>query len=341
MRILSASEAITPAIERTKSLLFRPFQWRHFLKLAAVAFFAEIGSGFSASGGRHTPMPGVSPAAQALIVAILMGIFFVALVVGLVMFYVSSRLQIVTFHFVATYQTTIAPIWRRYSSLTWRWLGFKLLFFLIVVLVFLAAFFPIIFSMVKRMPTGGAPPTAAFFSHIALFLSVAFLVVIVVGAAYILLRDLALPFLALEDLPISVALSRLRTVIAAEPGEVAIYVLLRFLLGLVAAIAAEMLIALTLVISLIPFAIIGGVLWFALHNAGPIGTAALIASAIVGGLVLLLWMACITIGIVGTMFVFNQAYALYFLGGRYPLLGNILEPPPPLAEPLPLPQPIF
>jgi hypothetical protein len=108
---------------------------------------------------------------------------------------------------------------------------------------------------------------------------------------------------------------------------------------LVAAIAAEILIALILVVSLIPFALMGGVLWFALHNAGAVGTAALIASAIVGGLVLLFWMACATIGIVGTIFVFSQAYALYFLGGRYPLLDNVLEPAPlpPFTPPPPLP----
>jgi hypothetical protein len=329
MRPLSATECITPAIERTKSLLFRPFHWRAFLKLATVAFFAEIGSGFSGTGSRHGHhLPGVSPAVQALIIAILIGIFLVAFIIGLVMLYVGSRLQLVTFHFVATRQTTIAPIWRRYNSLTWRWLGLKILFFLAFTLVLIVMLGPVIFSMARHMPPDATPPAAVFFSHIALFLSVTFLAVLVIAAAYVLLRDLALPFLALEDLHITAALSRLSSLIAAEPGEVALYILFRFLLGLVAAIGAEVLIALTLLVSLIPFAIIGVVLWFALHNAGQLGTAALIASAVVGGVVLLVWMACVTIGVVGTMFVFTQAYALYFLGGRYPLLGNFLEPAP-------------
>jgi hypothetical protein len=340
MRPLSATECITPAIERTKSLLFRPFQWRAFLKLAAVAFFAEIGSGFSGSSGGHGHhLPGVSPAAAALIVAIIIGIFLVVFLIGLVMFYVGSRLQLVTFHFVATRQTTIAPIWRRYASLTWRWLGLKILFFFAFTLLLIVMFGPVIFSMFRHMPPDATPPTAVFFSHIALFLSVAFLAVIVIGAAYILLRDLTLPFLALEDLHITAALSRLRSLIAAEPGEVALYILFRFLLGLVAAIGAEVLIGLAFIVSLIPFALIGGVLWLILRHAGLVGTAALIASAIVGGLVLLFWMACVTIGIVGTLFVFNQAYALYFLGGRYPLLGSVLEPAPlqPFTPPPPIP----
>jgi hypothetical protein len=329
MRPLSASECITPAIERTKSLLFRPFQWRHFLKLTAVAFFAEIGgASFSGSSPGRSGIPGTSPASQAIIVAVLFGVFLVLLIIGLVMLYVGSRLQLVLLEVVATHQTLIAPIWRRYSRLTWRWIGLKLLFFLLCALILLAALSPVIISMIRHMPSNSQPPTAAFFSHIILFIGAIFLIVLVVGSAYLLLRDLALPFLALEDLPISETLSRLRYLVAAAPGEIGLYLLLRFLLGLVAAIGAEILIFLILLISLIPFAIIGGVLWLALHHAGTVGTAALIASAIVGGLVLLVWMACVCIGLIGTVFVFTQSFALYFLGGRYPLLGNILEPPP-------------
>ena len=338
MSPLSASDCITPAIERSKSLLFRPFQWRHFLKLTAVAFFAEVGAGSSSFVSNWQPgkIPGVTPAIHALILAVLFGLLLLTLVVGLVLLYVGSRLQLVLLEVVATHQTTIAPIWRRYSHLTWRWIGLKLLFFLLCGLLLLAALAPVVISMFKHMPSAGQPPSAALFSHIVLFIGAIFLCVLVVGSAYLLLRDLALPFLALEDLPISGTLSRLGAIVGAAPGEVALYVLLRFLLGLVAAIGAEILTFLILLVSLIPFAIIGGVLWLALRHAGSAGIAALIACAIVGGLVLLAWMACVCIGLVGTVFVFTQSYALYFLGGRYPLLGNILEPPQ-FAYPTPPP----
>ena len=356
MRPLSASECISPAIERTKLLLFGPFQWRHFLKLTAVAFFAEVGASTLSFGSNVQPgkIPGVTPAIHGLIVAVLVGIFFVTLVIGLAMLYVGSRLQLVLIEVVATGQTTIAPIWRRYSRLTWRWIGFKLLFFLLCGLILLAALAPVMISMFRNFPSNGSPLPAAWFSHIVLFCGAVFLCVLVVASAYLLLRDLALPFLALGDLSIAETLSRLRAVVGAAPGEVAFYVLLRFLLSLVATIAAEILIFLVLLISLIPFAVIGGVLWLVLHHAGTVGTASLIASAIVGGLILLVWMAGVGIGLVGTIFIFTQSYALYFLGGRYPLLGNILEPPrlvyptgPPLAAedeggpPLPMnPSPI-
>ena len=338
MRPLSASECITPAIERTKLLLFRPFQWRHFLKLTAVAFIAEVGAGSSSFVSNWQPgkIPGVTPAIHGLILAVLFGLLLFTLVVDLAMLYVGSRLQLVLLEVVATGRTIIAPVWQRYSRLTWRWIGIKLLFFFLCGLLLLAALAPVLISMFRHMPSGGQPPSAALFSHIVLFIGAIFLCVLILGSAYVLLRDLALPFLALEDLPISETLSRLRAIVGASPGEVTLYVLLRFLISLVAAIGAEILIFLILLVSLIPFAIIGGVLWLALHHAGTAGAAALIASAIVGGLVLLAWMASVCIGLVGTVFVFTQSYALYFLGGRYPLLGNILEPPQ-FAYPTPPP----
>jgi hypothetical protein len=262
-----------------------------------------------------------------MIVALVFVVGLVILVVGLVLLYFGSRLQLVLVEVVATGQTTIAPIWRRYSQLTWRWVGLKLLFFLVAGLILLAALAPVMISMFKNMPHAGSPPPAAFLPHIALFLSAMFVGVLVFLTAYFLLRDLALPFLAFEDLRIAETLSRLRSVILAAPGEVVLYLLFRFMLGLAAAIVAEILILLILFVSLIPFALIGGVLWLALHHAGSIGTAALIASAIVGGLVLLVWMACVFVGLMGTVLVFTQSYALYFLGGHYPLLGNFLEPP--------------
>jgi hypothetical protein len=334
MRPLSANECITPSIERTKSLLFRPFQWQTFLKLTAVAFFAEIlGGGFSFSSPMQGKTPGVSTPAQGMIVALLFVVGLVVLVVGLVLLYFGSRLQLVLVEVVATGQTTIAPIWRRYGRLTWRWVGLKLLFFLVFGLILLAVVGPVVISMFKNMPSGANPPSAVFFSHFALFFCAMFVCGMVFLTAYFLLRDLALPFLAFEDLSVAQTLSRLRSVIAAAPGEVALYVLFRFLLGLGAAIGAEIIILLVLLVSLIPFALIGGVLWLALHHAGSIGTAALIASAIVGGLVLLVWMACVFVGLLGTVLVFTQSYSLYFLGGRYPLLGNFLEPQFPSSTP--------
>lgn len=332
MRPLSATEAISPAIERTTQLLGRPFRLGTFLKIAAVAFFAELGGGFGLSGpGRTGNLHGIAPGFQAAILAFALVIGTVVFVVGLVLLYIGSRLQLVLVELVATRQTQVAPLWRRYGRPTWRWIGLKLLFFLFSVLLVLVLVAPIAFYLGHTHRLSGFALPHFSFLHILLFIAAAFVVLLAIAAVFMLLRDLALPSLALEDLPIPETLARLRSLVAAEPGEVALYLLLRLVLSFILGIAAEFIVVLVLLLSLIPFGLVGGGLWLALHKAGPAGIAVLIGCAIAGGLVFFCWAVCLLIGMGGSVLTFGQAYALYFLGGRYPLLGSLLDrstPPP-------------
>jgi hypothetical protein len=338
MRPLSASEAIGPALQRTRDFLARPFRWRTFFKLAAVAFFAELGSGFNSSfsHGTGNSAHGLPPAVLAFIIAFAVVIGFVSLVIGLILLYIGSRLQLVLVELVATRQSWVGPVWRRVSSTTWRWIGLKLLFFLGILLVTLPLTIPVILYFVHHAHEIGG---GGFFSgfHIAqiiLFVAGAILVLIAIGVVYLLIRDLALPFMALEDRSISDSLSRLRAIVEAEPGQVALYVLLRVLLGIGFGIVAEIALVLVLLISLIPPGIIGLVLWLSLHNAGPAGYVALVGLAILAGLLFFCWAIFVAVCLVGPALTFGQAYALYFLGGRYPLLGDLLDrstPPPEYA----------
>src|SRR5690348_18378991 len=56
---LSAADAISPAIQRTRTFLFRPFRFGTYLKLCLVALLTEglggNGGNFNFPGGGHTP----------------------------------------------------------------------------------------------------------------------------------------------------------------------------------------------------------------------------------------------------------------------------------------------
>jgi len=338
MRPLSASEAIGPALERTRDLLFRPFRLRTFFKIAAVAFFAEMGGGLNSNVTRGTGgnSPHLPPAMLAFLVAFAVIIGLVSLVIGLVLLYIGSRLQLVLVELVATRQTYIGPMWRRVGPTTWRWIGLKVLFFLGVLALSLPFTIPLIFYFVHHIHdfSSGNFFSGLRIAQIILFVGVAILVLLAIGVVYTLVRDLALPSLALEEVTLSESLRRLRALINAEPGQVALYILLRVLLGIVFAVCAEIAAAIVLLLSLIPPAIIGLVLWLALHNAGTGGTVALIGLAVIGALAYLCWAICVFVSFIGTLLTFNQAYALYVLGGRYPLLGDLLDrsaPPPEYA----------
>jgi hypothetical protein len=338
MRPLSASEAIGPALQRTKDFLAHPFRWRTFFKLAAVAFFAEMGSSFNSSFPGHSGngAHGVPAAALAFLIAFAVIIGLVSLAIGLILLYIGSRLQLVLVELVATRQSWVAPVWRRVGSTTWRWIGLKLLFFLCTLLVTLPLTIPVIVFFVHHAHDISA---GSFFSgfHIAqmiLFVAGAILAILVIGAVYLLVRDLALPFMALEDCTISNSLGRLRAIVEAEPGQVALYVLLRMLLGLIFGLIAEIAVIMVLLFSLIPPGIVGLILWLALHNAGSAVYVVLIGLGIFVGLIYLCWAIFIGVCFVGSVLTFGQAYALYFLGGRYPLLGDLLDrstPPPEYA----------
>jgi hypothetical protein len=54
--------------------------------------------------------------------------------------------------------------------------------------------------------------------------------------------------------------------------------------------------------------------------------------AILVGILFVAIYAVVMISIYGIAGVFKQSYAAYFFGGRYPQLGDLLEPPPPEVE---------
>jgi hypothetical protein len=348
MRPLSAAECISPALGRTRDVLGRPFRLGAFLKITAVAFFAEMGGGFSANvPGRSNNLHQLPPAFLAFIVAFAVILGLISLIIGLILFYIGSRLQLVLLELVATRYKFVGPLWRKYGSRTWRWIGLKLLCFLCILIVALPFIVTAVLYCIHHALGMGAFAGGNFFSglniaHILLFFAAVLIVVLVFGAIYMLVHDLALPFLALEDLSISDSLGRLRILLAVEPGQVILYIVLRLVLGLVFGIVAEISVFLVLLVSLIPPGIIGVILWLALRHAGAAGTVLLIACAIVAGLAYLCWAVCVVLAFMGSLLTFFQAYALYFLGGRYPLLGDLLDrstPPPAYAYPAAFPPP--
>jgi hypothetical protein len=345
MRPLSASEAIGPALNRTADLLFRPFRFRTFFKIAAVAFFAELGGGFNSSkfNSHSGSVHSLPPAFLAFFVAFAVIIGIMSLVIWLALLYLGSRLQLVLVELVATRQTLVSPLWRKFRYTTWRWYGFKLLFFLAILLVTLPLTIPVVLFFVHHGMHGN-PFSGLHILQIILFVAGALVLLLAVSIVYMLVRDLALPSIALEDRGVRESLGRLRALLGAEPGQVALYVFLRFVLGIVFGIAAEIAIFFILLLSLIPPGIVGVILWLMLHKAGAGGYALLIGCAIVGGILFLCYAICVAICLLGSVMVFSQAYALYFLGGRYPLLGDLLDrstTPPAYTYGYPQPPPYY
>jgi hypothetical protein len=348
MRPLSATEAITPAIDRAKAIL-RPFSLGLWMKLGLVALLAELtgqflappmGGGVPHSSAQTPAIPsGIGAVAGAITLAVIVVVGLVFFVLGLLLLYFGSRMQLVLMDLVATRTNLVAPAWHRTAPRTWRWIGLKVLSFLAIMLllgILLAA--PIIY-FIRSMPKGGGqPPSAAIFANLALFIMIMIVVVIILMVALWLLRDFVLPFLLFDDADIGTALRDATEVIRREPGSVLFYLFMKLVITIIAGIAAELLIALALFVAAIPLGIVGGVLWFSLRHAGSLAVAIMYISF---GLLAVVFVAAAIILLVcigGAVLIFYQSYALYFLAGRYPRLGALLEPPPPFEQHPPLPN---
>lgn len=93
------------------------------------------------------------------------------------------------------------------------------------------------------------------------------------------------------------------------------------------------------IVALIVLGLLALLGWLAFHALGPVGHLLLVVGGMTLGLIFVVFLVYVMIGVLGCAHMFYQAYAIYFLGGRYPLLGDMLEPPlAPMPSPPPMPD---
>ena len=349
MQPLSAIDAISPAWDQTRKLLLSPMRWQTLLKIGLVAAFASTG-GFSfnsSSFNRPTgiPHPPLHLPAIAALATIFVVIGVVVLAIVFAFFYLSCRLQFVLFDLVLRRETTIAPIWNRFGPATWRWMGLRFFYSLGALVLLSPILIPVILAFIHTMPKAGTTPNlGAFLAVFAAFFGVILLAAIVIGVGELLLHDFGLPSMALEGTPLRETVTRVLRLMRAEPLQVFLFVIMRVVLQLVVAVGTFFAFFAAAVFLLVPFGGLAGILYAGLHGAGTGARGgmwimiAMLALAFAAVILIAMFMVC---GITGTFF---QAYALYFVGGRYPLLGEILQPtrePPPTVfyQPAPPPMP--
>jgi hypothetical protein len=335
MRTLSASEAITPAFQRTEPVLFQPFQIGCFWRLAATAHLALMGSIFLPAPLAMLPHAhGTRPGAA--LFHILPPLFAGA--VMFLFFYVGAGLQFARFDIVLRGEYE-KPFWRRYAPLTGRWPGLKLALSALCLFVLgasLAFVLPRIVAYLQVTP--GQRPPPGLFLHLFLIEAILCLAVFFLIFCSSLLDDCILPSITLEGVSLREAFRRFAALLRNEPGALVYHVVFKLVFALGCAIAMEIGTLLTEWILAIPLALIGFVGWPLLHTLGPADHLLMVTGL---GVLLLTFAAIlfyVTVGFIGEVLLFLQVYGLYFLARRYPLLGGLLDPPAPdFAYPTPPP----
>ena len=278
MRILSATECISPAIERTKLVLFSPFRKGRTWKLCATSYVCIMGTMF-------LPFPlvylafvpyaykaGGKVAAVAVAIGVLL---FTALFLWL--FYLCSRLQFAWFDMLANRGEFVAPAWRKYGPQSLPWTNLKLALGAAITMItavplvaFVRRLIPL-FRSIPLTPRPGQPPSPELMHAIFAVYASYFLLMLFFGLIYVifsLLANFIVPSLALENTGLHEAFRRMVELIRREPGEFTIFVLLKIGLGIAGYIGQAILFE---IVFLLVTLIVGGVVLlfgFLLHLAG-------------------------------------------------------------------------
>jgi len=337
MHAFSAADAISPAVDRTRTLLFRPFSWGTFLKLGLVAIITEGLSGNlnSHHGGgttEHVPSGPALTSIPPLWTASIIAALALAILIGLLVFYLVTRLRFAFFHCLIHNTHEIRPGWQIYRSQALRffWLNVMvgLAFLLVIVLIaipFLAGFWHIF----RNIPAGGHPDVLGVLGLILPLIPIILVLVVAGMLSDIVLRDWMMPHYALDDASAGEAWASVWSQLKAEKRQFLVYAVLRLILPILAVVAL-------LIVLIIPGLVIAGsvgLLEYGLHSAfaGTTGSSAVIGILIqvFFGLLAFGFLLLLSICLGGPLSTALREYALVFYGGRYPALGNILYPPPP------------
>lgn len=349
MRAISSVDAISPAVERTRALLFRPFKWGTFLKLGLVALITEgLGSNIRSSSSSHnqggysgSTLPSLHDI-QPLWIAEGVAVVLVVCVIAVAIFYLITRLRFAFFHCLVHNTREIRPGWELYKEQASRffWLNIAVGFcFLLLVGLIAIPFVMGFWRVFHDLPRGASPDFMMLVGLILPLLPIVFLLVVVGIALDIVLRDWMLPHIALEDASAGEAWSSVWARIKAEKGQFFGYAVLRLILPIIAGIAIFL-------VLLIPGLVLAGAVAGAelgIHSAFANST----GSASVAGIMLQVFIGLVAFGFFvlasiclgGPLSTATREYAIVFYGGRYPVLGDLLYPPalPQAAAPAGLP----
>jgi hypothetical protein len=131
---------------------------------------------------------------------------------------------------------------------------------------------------------------------------------------------------------------------SAEPGAFVVYLLMKMVLSFAGSAIIGIAMLIVLVVLAIPSILVVVMIVAIFKDAGPAGTAFGIMLAVIGVFMAAAVLLVLIMLAAAPIAVFFTSYAFYFLGGRYPRLGDQLwpripepTPPPPMSPPPPPP----
>jgi hypothetical protein len=365
---VSAVDCVQPALQHTREQLFTRFRFGQWSRLALVGILAaelhvggcnfgnlgsswpriphKSGRGFLPSSSLPSGWPPFNPAHipahMGQFVGLIVAVIFVAIVFAFIFLYINSVFRFILFDSVLRRECSIGEGWRKWRRAGGRFFLWQIVF-LIATWLFLAVLvgLPLALAFAAGWATNLTQHLGRLIVGVLLLGVLIAAFVLIAAVVQVLAKDFLVPIMALENLNFADGWHRLLAMIGREKGRYAVYLLLKLVLSIAAAILFS-------IIAIIPalFVIVPGVVAVvAGHEAGLGWNVITISLAIIFGSLLLLLLIYLIALVCVPATVFFPAYALHFLAARYPILDALLHPvaapPAPVLPSIPPPPPNF
>ncbi len=241
---VSVLDPITPAIDRVKLMLFRPFDLGRWFTIGFCAWLASFGSGSSGpnfgntfSSNRRNPQFSqqlnefkefVQNNLNWLIpVAIVIVVFSIA--IGLLFVWLSSRGKFMFLHCVAGNKAEVKIPWAKY-----REQAFSLFLFRIVLGLFgfVVIAIPVVFIIFLAFMMSGGALVSAIIGMVFLGMLI-FVTAICLGIVKKLTIDFVVPVMFLRNIRIRQAWGQFMQILSCNKGRFVLYILFQIVIGMV------------------------------------------------------------------------------------------------------------
>jgi len=285
---VSVIDPITPAIDRVKLMLFKPFDLGRWFTIGFCAWLASFGSG--PSGGPNFRYNKGTPQVERQLnefkdfaqhnlewlipVGIVVVVLFIA--IGFLFIWLGSRGKFMLLHCVAGNKAEVVIPWAKYREHAFSLFLFRLVFGLVGLFVIAVPTVFMIFSILL-MTRGGDSLVGAIIGIVFLGL-VVFVIAICLGIVIKLTTDFVVPIMFLRNIRIRQAWGQFMQILSCNKGRFVLYMLFQIVIGMVTGLLVLALCLVTCCCACCLFAIpyIGTVILLPIH-------------------------------------IFNMAYALYYL----------------------------
>jgi hypothetical protein len=252
-REISVTEPVSPALERVKTMLFKPFDLGKWFTIGFCAWLAFLGESGGGGGGFNNAFTNnfnannSGPAGESLrhtyhqareyvlnnldwIVPVAATAMILLLVLWLVILWLSSRGRFMFLHCVALDKAEVAEPWNKFereaNSLFW----FRLVLGLIGMVVMLPLL-AVIAGLIVRMVLRGEPDIGGIMAAAGLGLTF-FLLVIVFALIHKFTEDFVVPIQFLRGGKCLAAWKEFRGLLADNAGLFTLYILFQIVLGM-------------------------------------------------------------------------------------------------------------